>query len=504
VLHDGRDPAAARPVAPLNSCEELTDEWDYTDASANIPATIVPDDPLVARCLDDLIDDFQRKGGRLAYDDVTRMSTKRKLSGHQLASLLQGLAQTGVAVSGLSTSPGDLPDNGPGRDIPSDVTPADRDILGRYLAEIGRHPLIWAEDEVRLGRLIKTGQDADAALSESQPGSLKPTVEEQLMRASEAGRRAHDELVLANLRLVVSVARQRRYASSGVELIDRIQDGNLGLMRAADKFDYSLGYKFSTYAMWWIRQSIERGIADKGGIIRLPVHVHERVLKVVRAQRRLTDRYEREPTLDELANATDLAPGAVKAILDWAKPVESLDRVLVHDGDLTYGDLLGDAADIDGRGDPVEVVLRAACVRDLQENLGGLLDSRSALIIARRFGLGTDTDGETLDAIGHDLCVTRERVRQLEAKALETLTAGAVQGGLYEYLIADTRQSVATPPADWIPPGRKKGKKATVAANGGRDQVKDDPGNTDTELANDRRPRNPGIRRRVRPVRRMA
>jgi RNA polymerase primary sigma factor len=336
-----------------------------------------------------------------------------------------------------------------------------------YLAEIGQYPLLWAEDEVRLGRLIKAGQDADAALSESHAGQrLEPAAVEQLMKASQAGRRAHDELVLANLRLVVSVAKQRRYAASGVELIDRIQDGNLGLMHAADKFDYTLGYKFSTYAMWWIRQRIERGIADKGGIIRLPVHFHEKLLKVVRAQRRLTERYEREPTLDELADATHMDPGTVKGILDWARPVESLDRVLVHDGDLTYGDLLTDTADIDGRGDPADVVVNAARSRDLKAALERLLPPRSALIIVRRFGIGTDGGEETLQAIADDLGLTRERVRQLESKALKTLTAAAVKAGLYEYLLADTHRNIATPPAGWTPPtaGKKKNKKVPRAA----------------------------------------
>jgi RNA polymerase primary sigma factor len=440
---------------------------DETDAAADVPVIFAAHDGLVARCLDDLIDDWQRKGGRLSYDDVTRMSTKRKLSGHQLAGLLEGLSQAGVAVSGLDASPEGPPAEDPGDESAGEVTRADRDSLGMYLAEVGRYPLLYAADEVRLGRLIKAGQDADAALAAGQDMPIEPALEAKLTMASEAGRRAHDDLVLANLRLVVSVARQSRYAAGGVDLVDRIQDGNLGLMRAADKFDYTLGYKFSTYAMWWIRQAIERGIADKSGIIRLPVHFHEKLLKVVRTRRRLADRYDREPTLDELASATDMDPGTVKGILDWAKPVESLDRVLVHDGDLTYGDLLSDMADIDGRGDPVDVVLNAARLRDITEALGGILDPRSAMIIARRYGIGADAGEETLQAIADDLHLTRERVRQLEVKALEALTAAAVEGGLYEYLIADTRLGVATPPPGWSPPtAARKSRKAARKPGG--------------------------------------
>lgn len=216
MLHEGRDLAAVRPAASSDSCEKLTEQWDYADTSADIPASLVPDDALVARCLGDLIDDWQRKGGRLSYEDVTRMSTKRQLDGHQLASLLQGLAEVGVSVSGLTPLSGELPGDDPGRDSLDDVPSADRDGTGMYLAEIGRYRLLWAEDEVRLGRLIKAGQDADAALAEAPTGRLKPTIVEQLVKASEAGRDAHDDLVLANLRLVVSIAKLRRYVGSGV------------------------------------------------------------------------------------------------------------------------------------------------------------------------------------------------------------------------------------------------------------------------------------------------
>lgn len=180
--------------------------------------------------------------------------------------------------------------------------------------------------------------------------------------------------------------------------------------------------------------------------------------------------------MDELASATGVAAGTVRAILDWAQPVESLDRVLMHDGDLTYGDLLSEAADVDGREDPVEVVLKAACARDIKAALEGVLDPRSALIIARRFGLGTDTEGETLDAIGHDLGVTRERIRQLEVKALVSVTEASIEHGLYEYLISDTRRRDAAPPADWTPPtAERRGKKAVRKAGGKDKQGKTPP-----------------------------
>jgi RNA polymerase primary sigma factor len=413
-----------------------------------------PIDELVTRCLQDLIDDWERKGGRLAYDDVTRMTTKRGLDGHQLASLLDGLAQAGITPNGLQPdTPGPITDKDEGADL-DDASAAERDILGTYLHEIGRYPLLWAEDEVRLGRLIATGQEADAALvdmSTANPDLLAA----RLREASTAGRRAHAELVVSNLRLVVSIAKQSRYASSGLELIDRIQEGNLGLMHAADKFDYRRGYKFSTYATWWIRQSIERGIANQGRLIRLPVHFHDQLVRVLRMQRRLSDRCDREPTLAELAAALNTDPGQVQAVLDWARPTISIDSRAVKDGDQTVGDLLSANADIDGRTDPAEVVLTAELHRSIKNVLDKVLDTRSANIIRHRFGL-EGREEQTLEEIGKSLGLTRERIRQLAVKAMEELSSNMATRPLYEYLIDRTQHTEAQPPAGWPMPDKPK------------------------------------------------
>lgn len=422
-----------------------------------------PADELVTRCLRDLVDDWERKGGRLSYDDVTRMTTKRGLDGHQQASLLEGLAQAGITPSGLqpdAAEPATDQDDGSALD---DASPADRDILGSYLHEIGRHPLLWAEDEVRLGRLIATGQKADAALADDAVARSEPLVA-HLLEASQAGRRAHAELVESNLRLVVSIARQSKYARSGLELIDRIQEGNLGLMHAADKFDYTRGYKFSTYATWWIRQGIERGIANQGRLIRLPVHFHDKLVKVLRMQRRLSHRYDSEPTLAELAAALNMDPGHVQAVLDWAQPTVSIDSVVVRDGDLTVGDLLSADADVDGRTDPVEVVLTAARHRMIETMFSTVLDSRSADIIRRRFGLG-GRDEQTLEDIGQILGLTRERVRQLQVKALEALASSEFARPLYEYLVDETLHIEAQPSGGWPVPGQKSSKNKRRAAS---------------------------------------
>ena len=418
-----------------------------------------PADELVARCLDDLVDDWLRKG-QLSYDDVTRMTTKRDLNGHQLASLLEGLSQSGVTVSGLGQGPGIS-----ARNNYADGEPTERSVrvgaddLGTYLKEIGRYQLIYAEDEVRLGRLIRAGQEADAALSENTR-SMSPAILAGLEQASSAGRSAHDHLVRSNLRLVVSIARLRRYTQSGMDLLDLIQEGNLGLLRAADKFDYSLGYKFSTYATWWIRQGIERGIGDRSRLIRLPVHFHEKVVKVLRMQRWLTSRSDREPTLAELAAALEMSSGEVQAVLDWSRPLISLDSHVGEDGDTTLGDLLNDQADVDGRCDPIDVVMTAARDRGIDQVLDEVLDSRAASVIRRRFGLG-GFDEETLDSIGISWNVTRERIRQIEVKALEQLIESNRVRPLYEYLVTSTDHSVASPDRGW--PASKQASKRKLA-----------------------------------------
>ena len=205
-------------------------------------------DDLVDSCLDDLIDDWMRMGGQLSYDDVTRLTTKRGLDGRQLAALLEALAESGVDIGDLGagiTAPSarKTADNQPSEPAAS----GSADDVGAYLREISRYPLIYAEDEVRLGRLIKMGQEADVTLADDSSG-MSSAMLEGLWNASAAGREAHDELVRANLRLVVSMARQRRYVNSGLSLLDLIQHGNLGLLRAADKFDYTRGFK-------WVRLS---------------------------------------------------------------------------------------------------------------------------------------------------------------------------------------------------------------------------------------------------------
>ena len=247
---------------------------------------------------------------------------------------------------------------------------------------------------------------------------------------------------------MVSIAKLRSYEGQGLDLADRIQEGNLGLMRAAVKFDPNLGYKFSTYATWWIRQSISRGLAERGRLIRLPVHVVENLNKIRGARRGLTSRYGREPTVPELAEATGLAEATVRAILDYDRHVGSLDApVATTDGDLTFGDLLSNEADVDGRNDPVECALASAMRRDLDDLLGSVLDDRARDVLERRNGY----DGgviTTLDDLGKDHKVTRERIRQVESKAYSAVRSTPGVLALYEYLCDDLTDEPPMPPED--------------------------------------------------------
>jgi RNA polymerase primary sigma factor len=413
------------------------------------PEVVPTSDKVLRRAVDDLVDDWFRAGRELHYDDVTRLTTKRGLTAEQTAAILEELDEQGVEVAGLRTElrvDGDLVDDdlegGEGRRRPSAAV---SDLVRAYLLKIGKYPLIWAEDEVRLGRQIRLGLDADEVLDdESRRSALSPARLASLRDASAAGRRAHSEMVCANLRLVVSIAKHRSFEGCGVEFIDRVQDGNAGLMHAADKFDPTLGYKFSTYATWWIRQAISRGIGDRGRLIRIPVHVHEKLSQMRRVRRDLVGRLDRDPTTTELADALDWPAATVQAMLDHSRPIASLDVLVGTEGDTTLGDLLSDQADIDGRTDPVNCVVESACARDLDRVLADLPE-RSAEVVRRRFGLHGRPE-QTLDEIGLHFGVTRERIRQIEAKAMDRLKQPHNLDWLRCYLYEDFSEQPPAPP----------------------------------------------------------
>ncbi|AWZ08225.1 MULTISPECIES: sigma-70 family RNA polymerase sigma factor [unclassified Streptomyces] len=287
---------------------------------------------------------------------------------------------------------------------------ADRDLVGMYLDEIARTPLLDAAKEVELSQIIEAGvyarQILDGAIERK---GKKPSHEELEFLAAE-GERAKEVFIRSNLRLVVAVA--RRYPRSGLPLLDLIQEGNAGLVRAVEKFDYAKGFKFSTYATWWIRQAITRSIADQSRTIRLPVHLVEELGRIRRVQREFNRENGRDPEHAEIAAELDTTQKRVGDVLDWARDPVSLNMGVDEDGDTQFGDLLEDTSAIS----PEQSVLSLLRSEEL-EDLLGKLDQRTASIIKMRYGI-EDGRERTLTEVGKQHGLTRERIRQIEKHAL--------------------------------------------------------------------------------------
>jgi RNA polymerase primary sigma factor len=292
-----------------------------------------------------------------------------------------------------------------------DQTPAMGDSVHTYLKSIGRTSLLTAEQEVDLAKRIEAGLFAEHKMDTTP--DLSPEQRRDLEMVAEDGRRAKAHMLEANLRLVVSVA--KKYSDRGLSLLDVVQEGNLGLIRAVEKFDYTKGYKFSTYAMWWIRQAIQRGFADSARTIRLPVHVLEMLSKLSRVERDMHQKLGREPTPEELAVELDRTPDQIEELLRTSRQPISLDSTIGEDGETSIGDLI---EDVDAP-EASELVDRQLMAEQLRSALDALTP-REATIMAMRFGL-YDGNPHTLDEIGRALGLTRERIRQLEKQSLSKL-----------------------------------------------------------------------------------
>ncbi|MGW6642292.1 sigma-70 family RNA polymerase sigma factor [Streptomyces iakyrus] len=289
------------------------------------------------------------------------------------------------------------------------------DLLGQYLAQISATPLLTAEDEVRLARRMETGLRALERLDPADAGEIDLTPQERrdLEEAVRHGQAAKDHMVRANLRLVVSMA--KRHAHRGLPLLDVIQEGNLGLIRAVEKFDHTKGFKFSTYATWWIRQAIERGLAAHARSVRLPMHVVEQLQKIAKVERRLRLDLGREPSVGEVARESGLAEDRI----DWRRHVGrdavSLDTPVDESGQTVVGDLIADTEVLQAP----EVAEFRALAEELREAVGTLAP-REAMILSLRYGLH-DGHTRTLSEVARRVGLTRERVRQLEKESLARL-----------------------------------------------------------------------------------
>ncbi|MCX6501108.1 MAG: RNA polymerase sigma factor [Microbacterium sp.] len=314
-------------------------------------------------------------------------------------------------------------------DVPvysTQITGATADPVKDYLKQIGKVPLLNAAEEVELAMRIEAGLFAEEKLSKMSAAEKSSQMGLDLQWVARDGQRAKSHLLGANLRLVVSLA--KRYTGRGMQFLDLIQEGNLGLIRAVEKFDYTKGFKFSTYATWWIRQAITRAMADQARTIRIPVHMVEVINKLARVQRQMLQDLGREPTPEELSRELDMTPEKVIEVQKYGREPISLHTPLGEDGDSEFGDLIEDT----------EAVVPADAVgfTMLQRQLESLLDSlseREAGVIRMRFGLG-DGQPKTLDQIGDTFGVTRERIRQIESKTMAKLRHPSRSQSLRDYL----------------------------------------------------------------------
>jgi RNA polymerase primary sigma factor len=305
---------------------------------------------------------------------------------------------------------------------------ASTDSVRAYLKRIGKVPLLSAQQEVDLARRIEGGLYASERLRGfgADGKQLSTSMRRDLVWVSQDGARARDQLLEANLRLVVSIA--KRYTGSGMAFLDLIQEGNLGLIRAVEKFDYVKGYKFSTYATWWIRQAISRAMADQARTIRIPVHVVEVINRLRRMQREMLQDLGREPTPVELARGMGMTPERVMEVQQYSRAPISLDQTIGEEGDSELGDFIEDSE--------AAVAMDVVSFSLLQDQLRQVLQTlseREAGVIRMRFGLA-DGQPRTLDEIGHVYGVTRERIRQIESKTMSKLRHPSRSQVLRDYL----------------------------------------------------------------------
>jgi RNA polymerase primary sigma factor len=320
------------------------------------------------------------EAGCVNLSAFTQVLAELELDADDVSSLFEQLEERGIEL----TDDCGLPDVQETHFTNDTVASMTTDSLQLFLNEAGRYPLLTAAEEVELAKLIERGDP-----------------------------RAKDRMINSNLRLVVSIA--KKYQGHGLSLLDLIQEGIIGLIRAVEKFDWRRGYKFSTYATWWIRQAVQRGVANKSRTIRIPVHIVEREQKIARAERELTLKLERPPTEDEVAKTAKLSLKHVREVRRAARAVASLDKPLGDDSDTAFGDIVAtDRADVE---EEVVVGLSEHALRGAVEKL----PDREKQVIKLRYGIDGDSDPKSLEQIGSEIGLTRERVRQIETQALERL-----------------------------------------------------------------------------------
>lgn len=369
-----------------------------------------------------------KKQGFVTYDDVLSVMPEAENNMDQLEDAFAALFDRGIEVG--QTREGDEAEkgNGSGNDTPEkdafDLSQIEiDDSISLYLKEIGRVPLLTAQEEVDLAMRMEKGRDARQILSE---GIEDWEEREQLLWYVRDGQSAQEHLIKANSRLVVSVA--KKYVGRGVPFLDLIQEGNIGLIRAVKKFDYRRGYKFSTYATWWIRQAVTRAIADQGRTIRVPVHMYEQINRLTRTSRQLVQELGRDPTTEEIAEELGVTPRKVEHIMRVSQRPLSLEMPVGEEEDSYLGDFIEDE-DADSPSEAAGQQL----LREVIDEIFQSLTPREVRILQLRFGL-VDGYCYTLEEVGKKFGVTRERIRQIEAQALSRLRHPSRSRKLRDYL----------------------------------------------------------------------
>ena len=379
--------------------------------------------------IDQLVE-LGKERGYVTIDDILAVFPEVERDIDQLEDTYAALMAVGLSV----LDEGDAEDNA---DVPLDTLVGEAepvteqylsavdadDTVGLYLKEVGRVPLLTAQEEVDLAKRIERGRLAREQMAK---GSVSTKRRSELRHSIEDGWAAREHLITANSRLVISVA--KKYMGRGVPFLDLIQEGNIGLIRAAKKFDYRRGHKFSTYATWWIRQAVTRAIADQGRTIRVPVHMGDQINKLLRISHQLTQRLGRDPSTEELAEALDVTPKKVENMIQVARRPLSLETPTDEEEDSILADFIQD----DESPAPVDLVTQNLLREDLQDVLNAL-PPREVRILQLRYGL-LDGQSYTLEEVGKKMGVTRERVRQIEAQALTRLRHPSHQRTLVDYL----------------------------------------------------------------------
>jgi len=363
--------------------------------------------------------DLGRSQGYVTYDDVMEAVPEAELNIDQLEDALATLIEMGVEISDTEIEEPMVEEEEKREADTVESVAADIDLsaididdsISLYLKEIGRIPLLTAEQEVSLAKRMEAGRNAKRRMTKN--GELGLDERERLRSTTRDGQAAQEHLIKANSRLVVSVA--KKYVGRGVPFLDLIQEGNIGLIRAVKKFDYRRGYKFSTYATWWIRQAVTRAIADQGRTIRVPVHMYEQINRLARVSRTLVQELGRDPTVEEIAEELGVSPKKVERTIKVSQRPLSLEMPVGEEDDSFLGDFIEDSEAPSPTDQASQQLLR-----DQIEDIFGSLTPREVRILQLRFGL-VDGYSYTLEEVGKKFGVTRERIRQIEAQALGRL-----------------------------------------------------------------------------------